>query len=128
MILASVESPSRCGRSDVAVPNPPLDKPDVCVSKSWMVISRCAGTSRCSGIFSELTEYGLMFSSIESLRTATCMSANSGMYFETGSSGRINPSSIIIIVATPRSGLVELIIMNNESSCIERSVSTSINP
>ena len=69
-----------------------------------------------------------MSSSAGSFSTATCMSASSGMYFCTGSLGRISPSSIIIIAATPRIGFVDDIMMKIASRDIGSLASTSISP
>ena len=114
--------------SEIALPRPPEAIPDVCVSMSCTVISRSAGTKRCSGTLVELTKRGLIFSSAGSRSTATCISANSGIHLLTGSLGLIDPSSISIIAATPSIGLVELIMMNSASSCMSLPSATFMSP
>ena len=81
--LARVASGPGSGHTATAEPSPELSSPEVCVSRSWIVIARCAGTMRCSGTspFAPLplaTNQGLMSRSAGSLSTATCMSPNSG--------------------------------------------------
>ena len=79
------------GSPAIALPRPPLASPDVWVSKSWIVICRAAGTSRCGG-GSFQTHSGLTSLSLCSASTATCMSANSGRYLATGSVTEMKPS------------------------------------
>ena len=90
-------SPSRRARAIACgarrLPSPPLARPEVCVIRSRIVISRSAGTSWTSDSGSRWT--------------ATFIPLNSGMNFETGSFSRTFPSSIIIRMATPVTGLVD---------------------
>ena len=80
-------------RGIFCVPSPPVARPEVCVSRSRIVIAPIGRD--------ELDVRFLVLS------TATFIALNSGMNFETGSSSRIFPSSISIITATPVTGLVE---------------------
>ncbi len=63
--------------------------PEVCRSKSRIVIGRFSGSS-LSGYWPASSERS----------TPTFVSANAGMYFETGSSSDSLPSSTSIMIAT----------------------------
>ena len=107
---------------------PLLASPEVWVSMSCTVISRDAGTSRWAGGSRGSTRIGLTFSSTGVASTATFISLNAGIHLDIGSVGRISPSSIIIIVATPNTGFVELIMIKTLSSVMALLLPTSARP